>query len=483
MPTSTPSARPSARTLRRLLALTLLASPLGLRVVRAAPAAALIVKNAWIVSMDPSTPEPFHGYLVVGENHRLLEVGAGDPPSGTLAQEVLDVHGKVVMPGFVSGHSHLWQSAFRGVAPDQLVMAWVTLLHRTYGPFFSAGDLHAFTLHGALDYLRHGITTAFNYSQTLNLPNELYQEEFDAEVEAGQRFVFGYALPNHPPFGVARDQFEAFYRKVQQTPPSPLLLRVSLVSEMLTPEYVSFFASEVHAHDLYAQMHYLEAPDAKAQQDIFPLIEAAGLLSPKLSFAHFIHPTKAILEKAGAAGVGISWNPLSNGRLGSGFADIPSYLKAGIHIGMGLDGQASADISDPFENMRMGLYAMRDTYQNAAVMKPVDVLRYHTLGTAQILGVASDVGSLVAGKYADFLVIDLGLMDTGPVFDLYATLVFACGTPNIEAIYVGGRLAVSHGNPTGKDIAAIDAEVARRVHAIRSKFDASKALKVPTASP
>jgi cytosine/adenosine deaminase-related metal-dependent hydrolase len=180
----------------------------------------------------------------------------------------------------------------------------------------------------------------------------------------------------------------------------------------------------------------------------------------------------------------MSWNPLSNGRLGSGFADIPKYLKAGIQVGMGLDGQASADISDPFENMRMGLYAMRDKYQDAAIMHPVDVLRFHTIGTAKVLGVADKVGSLVAGKYGDFLIVDPALMDTGPVFDLYATLVFACDNSNVESVYVGGDLAIDRGQPVRQDMKAISADVAARVARIRAKFDASRAAPTaPAAHP
>ena len=45
----------------------------------------------------------------------------------------------------------------------------------------------------------------------------------------------------------------------------------------------------------------------------------------------------------------MSWNPLSNGRLASGVADIPACLKAGIRVGMGVDGEASADIADPLK--------------------------------------------------------------------------------------------------------------------------------------
>jgi cytosine/adenosine deaminase-related metal-dependent hydrolase len=409
-------------------------------------------------------------------------VAPGEPPAGLVAARTLDAGGKVVIPGFLSGHSHLWQSAFRGVAPTQLVLAWVALLHRTYGPFFGPGDLYAFTLHGALDYLSHGITSALNYSQPLNLPNALYEEQYTAEAAAGERFVFGYALPNKPPFLEARRNFEDFYRRVKAAPPATLL-QVSLVSEANSLDaggkdaYLEFLFQVMRDHDLNLQLHYLESPGrpSETQAKTFPLLVASGLLGPRISFAHYIHTTDEMIAISGAAHAGMSWNPLSNGRLGSGFADIPRYLRAGVQIGMGLDGQASADIADPFENMRMGLYAMRDKYQDAGILKPIDVLRFHTIGTAHVLGVADQVGSLAVGKFGDFLLIDLGLMDTGPVFDLYATLVFAAGTPNLEQVYVGGDLAVDHGRPARQDMPAISADVAARVARIRAKFDASKA--------
>jgi cytosine/adenosine deaminase-related metal-dependent hydrolase len=89
---------------------------------------------------------------------------------------------------------------------------------------------------------------------------------------------------------------------------------------------------------------------------------------------------------------------------------------------MGVDGEASADLADPFENMRTGLYAIRAKYENASVMSPYDVMRLHTMGSADVLGVADRLGSLEVGKLADFLVIDPG--EYGHVFDPYATLVF-----------------------------------------------------------
>ncbi|OYU98841.1 MAG: hypothetical protein CFE26_26845, partial [Verrucomicrobiales bacterium VVV1] len=74
---------------------------------------------------------------------------------------------------------------------------------------------------------------------------------------------------------------------------------------------------------------------------------------------------------------------------------------AGLRVGMGVDGQASADISDPFENVRFGLYALRIRRENSGGLQPIDVLRLHTLKTAGVLGVQRDVGSREVGKVAD----------------------------------------------------------------------------------
>lgn len=436
--------------------------------------AKLIVRNATVVTLEDQQPDPFLGYMVVGLDGRIAAVGAGEPPAQYESRTTVDAAGKVVMPGFLSGHSHLWQSAYRGIAANQWVREWVQKLHLVYGPFFVKGDPYAFTLHGALDYLRHGITTTYNYSQNMGFSPELYEEQYEAEVDAGGRFIFGYALKNTPPLTKVRADLDRFLTRVKQSA-SPLLLKVSLASDGARhgPEYTRFEFDTMRELGLDLQMHYLEPPNhQKADQANFAWIESAHGLSPKLVFAHFIHTTDYILSQAGSAHAGMIWNPLSNGRLASGLADIPRYLKAGINVGMGIDGQASADVSDPFENMRLGLYAQRMKYQDPLILQPIDLLRLHTIGTARTLGVGDQVGSLKAGKFADFLVVDPANFDTGPINDLYATLVFACKISNLERVYVGGEWVVERGRPLRHDAQAVAAEVKRRVDAVRARVAA-----------
>jgi cytosine/adenosine deaminase-related metal-dependent hydrolase len=131
---------------------------------------------------------------------------------------------------------------------------------------------------------------------------------------------------------------------------------------------------------------------------------------------------------------------------------------------MGVDGQASADIADAFENMRVGLYMLRAKYQDPSIMQPIEILRLHTLGSAEVMGIADKLGSLEVGKLADFNVISVPT----PVFDPAASVVFACGTMNIDAVYVGGEKLVDHGELTRSDMARAASEVATRVGRIRA---------------
>jgi cytosine/adenosine deaminase-related metal-dependent hydrolase len=210
------------------------------------------------------------------------------------------------------------------------------------------------------------------------------------------------------------------------------------------------------------QSHFLEPPgNVQEDQAKFKWYVDSGLLGRNgLYFGHFIHTNDAILEATAKAGGGMSWNPLSNGRLASGVADIPKYLKMGVRVGMGVDGEASADLADPFENMRTGLYAIRDKYEDATIMSPYQVLYLHTMGSADVMGVKNKLGSLETGKFADFLVIDPTRF--GTVFDPYASLVLVTAERDMERVYVGGVLKVDHGRLLGQDMGQVQMETNAR---------------------
>ena len=110
-------------------------------------------------------------------------------------------------------------------------------------------------------------------------------------------------------------------------------------------------------------------------------------------------------------------------------------------------------------------------------MSPYDVLRLQTMGSATVMRVADQVGSLEPGKFADFNVVDPRQRDIGPVYDPYASVVLACGQANLERVYIGGELARLRGEMMGRDFNRVADEVHRRAEAIRKAVDARQSAK------
>jgi len=456
-----------------------LAMIMGFMPLYGAPAFAVdktLVAGATLLTMAPGQTQPFNGYLVFDDSG-ILEVAPGRYAGEMDGLEVIDARGMVLMPGFVSGHNHLWQSAFRGIASDGELFPWLESLHWTYGDDFSDGDFYAFTLQGALDQLQHGITTTYSHSQRLGGTEAQYLESLWASLDAGQHFVFAYNADLSQSEAAVRADVAALVAQTETLPEDTPLLGLSLNS---VGAYKSedMFALEIALADQYdmtVQIHYLEQYKRREKEQAeWPRFKRVGAVADNVSYAHFIHTTDEILSDTAAAGGAMVWNPLSNGRLASGLADIPRYLDMGIGVGMGVDGAASADIADPFENMRMGMYALRMRDRDAEVMSPMEVLHLHTLATAQVIGVDDEVGSLEVGKRADFLLVDLSVPVTGPVFDLPASLVFAASAANIRRIYVDGELKVEAGEIKGHDLRALNADVQRRVDAIVARVEAKE---------
>lgn len=445
----------------------------------AAGHARLLVTHGYFLTMADGQKTPFNGYMLVAGDGNILAIHAGEPPAGTQADAMWDAHGDWIIPGFLSAHSHLWQSAFRGIAADKTLPGWIDGLYNHHAAYAQPEDFYWFTLHGALDHLSHGITGAydFTYGGTywgLCKQNDCDEEEYRAEIDSGIRFVHGYQ-PDEIRAGdtpaMARDRLKAFLDWTDAQPKNSRFLSVMLNgSTSFNDTYQQAVAEKAMMDEFHLgnQSHYLEPPDTVGEEQTkFRWFMDSGLLGPTLYFGHFIHTSDYILDQVAKAHGGMSWNPLSNGRLASGVADIPKYLKKGIRVGMGVDGEASADLADPFENMRTGLYAIHDKYEDATIMSPYDVLYLHTMGSADVMGVKDKLGSLEAGKFADFVAVNPARL--GTIYEPYANLVLVAGERDIDRVYVGGELKVEGGKLIGQDMTKIQSEVNRRAAATNGR--------------
>ncbi|MCF3648573.1 amidohydrolase family protein [Synoicihabitans lomoniglobus] len=469
---------------------------LALSSVLSSPAAAtLLVKNAQLITVDPVQPVTMSGWFLVGDDGRIAALAAGQPGDEVSADEVLDAAGRIVAPGFISAHSHLYMSPVRGVGFDSTLYGW----GRALGPILrrtTGDDIYWFTLHGSLDFLRNGITTAYdftnsgvNYTPAVGLnekvpygvPREgpFEENQIRAKADAGLRFVNSVGLPRVGAPAETRARYEnvlTFFNAFARDEPLALKMAIS-GGVQRAPDIgaAHLEAALMHDHGLINQSHFLESPERVAEQQAkFAWYEEAGALGPQMIFGHFIQVTDAIVAKVAATDSRMCWQPTSNGRLASGIPDVTAYRAAGIKVGIGLDDQSCTDISDPFQNMRIGMYTMRALHSDAAAMPVGDMLFLHTLGSAQILDIDADVGSLEVGKFADFLVVDPRAPDTGPIHNLLATYVLACGLRNLDLVYVGGRRVAAGTTMLSYDESIVRHEVDTRMARIKADIAVSE---------
>ena len=449
---------------------------------------ALLVKNALLVTMEPGQETPFEGYFTVAADGRIAALHQGEAPAALKADTVIDANGKIVAPGFISAHSHIYMSPLRGLGHDQNLYGWFKawdyyLRHTT------AEDIYWFTLHGSIDFLRNGITTAYDFTYSgLNedltddpsqaqgpgtlKPGPFEENQIRAKLDSGLRFVNSVWLPELGTDADIRERFETLLEWSKPYEEDPQFFKMAISGQQQfapTRRTSRIEAAFMKDYGLMNQSHFLESPNAvEEQQEKFDWYLEAGALSPDFIFGHFIHVNDYILDTVVETGARMSWQPTSNGRLADGIADVVRYRELGIPVAVGLDDQSCTDVSDPYQNMRIGMYTMRALHERADAMSVYDMLYLHTLGSARVLNIEADVGSLAVGKFADFLLVDMRSPDTGPLYEPLASYVLAASLRNLKQVYVGGELVAEGLTIKSVDEAEVRTEIDNRTDRIRA---------------
>ncbi|MFV0374486.1 amidohydrolase family protein [Microbacterium sp.] len=442
----------------------------------------LLVTHAHLITVPAGTDDPGYlpdGWMLVDDDGRIAALGTGTPT--VTADHALDATGRFVAPGFVSSHSHLFTSGLRGLGVADTLYGWCDAMLGTTA-HMAPDDLYWASLHGSLDFLANGVTTAYNFTDPLQAWEpmidgkrtgtaamrelEYHFRQADGCRDAGIRFVD--AIGMDATVGTDDDVFDRFATQVDHTRAMDpaFALGSSIMGQVQwspRPEAAEIEVAAMRRFGVTNQAHFLESPEAvEHQQSKFALYRDAGALELGLVFGHFIQTTPEIIAAAAAGGAAMSWQPASNGRLASGIAHVPEMIAAGMNVGMGLDDQACTDVSDPWQNMRIGMYAQRARTQDPLSMMPERMLRLHTLGGAEIMGVADRVGSLEVGKFADFVVVDPRTPDIGPLWHPVRSYVLSMTPRNLTEVYVGGALV----NRSGVSTNPLAAEATAKVHEV-----------------
>ncbi|MCK5569238.1 MAG: amidohydrolase family protein, partial [Spirochaetes bacterium] len=157
-------------------------------------------------------------------------------------------------------------------------------------------------------------------------------------------------------------------------------------------------------------------------------------------------------------GTHISYNPVSNAKLGNGVARVKDYMEAGINIGLGTDDAPCNNNNDMFEVMKYASLFQKAVHTDASLLPSEQILEMATMGGARALGMENLIGSLEPAKKADIILVNMQALSLTPVFtganfNALAHLVFAAHGDNVDTVIIDGRMIME-----GKTLLTVDEE-------------------------
>ncbi|MDX6433305.1 MAG: 5-methylthioadenosine/S-adenosylhomocysteine deaminase [Streptosporangiaceae bacterium] len=416
-----------------------------------------LVRGGIVFSVDPDIGELPRGDVLI-EDDRIVAVG--ESLSAQDAQ-ILDATNRIVMPGLVDTHRHLWQSCLRQLAVDWTLGQYIDHMLLTLGPRFTPEDVYVGTLLGAIEAVDAGITTIMDWAHIMRSPDHA-DEAVRGLRESGVRAVFGYGNPLPPP--------AEWYRKdVIRVAERYFSSADDLITFALASNGPEFGPIEDTLVDLElarrlgvpASMHV--GVGLLGHQRSVTELHRRGLLGPDLIYIHCNTCTDAEFGLIADTGGHVSISPRIEMQMGHGYPATGRLLDAGIQPSLSVD-IVSGVGGSLFAEMRGTLEAERGRRNHDALARGAtlpeltitarDVVRMATIEGARTLGLDHRIGSLTPGKQADLILLDIDLPNLSLVNNLPAAVVLA-DNHNVDTVFIAGRPVKVAGRIVNHDMRAV----------------------------
>jgi len=408
----------------------------------------VLFNNAHILTMDEEFTQYRHGALAV-RGDSILAVGPEEEIRAQYhAPQMVDCGGKILMPGLVNAHTHVPMTLLRGLADDLRLDVWLLgYMWPVEREFVSPEFCRLGTLIACAEFIKSGVTA---FADMYFFEDDVAQ----ATAQAGLRGVCGQSVLKFPTsdslsFEDALARAREFIRKWKGHP----LIVPSVAPHApysTTPEILKACAQLAAEFDVPLQIHISETAqevETMRQENgmpVVPYVKKQGLFDAKVLAAHCVHIDEGEMRTLLHARAGVAHNPSSNLKLASGFAPVSKMLKTGLNVGIGTDGPASNNDLDMFEEVRLAAFLAKTVSNDPTSLPAPQALAMATRIGAQAMHIGDMTGSLVPGKRADLILVDLSPLHNSPRFErdpngAYAQIVYAGKSTDVTDVMVNGQ--------------------------------------------
>lgn len=403
----------------------------------------IIIKNAYVLTMDPEAGDLKCGTVVI-EDGKITEIGEKTREN---ADTVIDAKGSVLMPGLVNTHTHAAMTLFRGYADDLQLSEWLQGHIWPAEAQLRAEDVYKGSLLACLEMIKSGTTSFadmyFFMDETAKAVEksglraslshgliELWDEEKgEIDLKEGTRFVRAWK-------GAAGGRIKTMYG-----PHAPNTCSDEFLKKARDAADKEGVGLQIHLLETEAELNAMKEKYGKCSVH---MLEDIGFLGPDVLAAHCVWLSDGDIEILKKRGVNVSHNPVSNMKLASGIAPVHKMLEQGVNVTLGTDGCASNNNLDLFEEMKIAALLHKVNTFNPTLLPARQVLEMATVNGAKALGI--DAGMLKVGKKADMILVDLKKPHFTPCFDVQSHLVYSANGSDVRTTIVDGKVLMDEYN-------------------------------------
>src|SRR5437899_3463238 len=407
----------------------------------------LIIAGGTVITMDGARTIYDDG-AVVARGDTIVAVGPRAELEAKYAgSQVIDAKGKLVLPGFINGHTHVPMTLFRGLHDDVTLNDW---LYKYIFPAEAKNVNEEFVRWGtrlaAAEKIRAGVTT---FADMYYFEDAIAEETKDAGMRGvlGETFI-DFPAPDNKSEAEMLAYTERFLKRWQGDPlihaaPAPHSI---YTCSKKTLQDAAALARKYHAPILIhvAEMKK-EWEDSEKANGMSPVqyLDKIGVLGPDIIAAHCIFVDEADRKVLAERGTGCVHNPSSNMMIASGVSPVPEMRAAGVAVGLGTDGPAGSnndlDIMDEIDlAAKLGNISKMDPL----ALNARSVVEMATIDGARALHMAKEVGSLEAGKKADEILISLNKPNAVPMYEIYAQISYSQKGSEVATVIIGGKIVM-----------------------------------------
>jgi 5-methylthioadenosine/S-adenosylhomocysteine deaminase len=407
----------------------------------------LLVSGGTIVTMDGERRIVVDGDVAV-RGDTIIAVGRTPVfPKGVIAKQTIDAKGKLVLPGFINGHTHAAMTLLRGLRDDVTLDVW---LQNYIFPAEAKNVTEDFVRWGtrlaAAEQIRAGVST---------FADMYYFEDAVAEETkaAGMRGILGetfidFPAPDNKSNAAMLAYTEEFLKRWQADP---------LIHAAPAPHSI-YTCSKKTLQDAAALARKYKAPilihvaeikkeldDSRSQNGTTPVqyLDKIGILGPDVVAAHCVWVDETDRKILAERQVGCVHNPSSNMMLASGVSPVPELLATGVAVALGTDGPAGSNNDlDLMEEMDLAAKLQKITKMDPRALGARAVVEMATIEGAKALHMDKEIGSLEEGKKADLILIGVDSPNAQPIYDVYSQLAYALKASDVETVVIAGRVVM-----------------------------------------